>query len=621
MIGLFCGLKTTAQTDSIQRLETVVLVADKYVKQKVTGQKIIAITAKDIAQNNNNPTETLRFNSPIAIRDTGNGGASSARFRGTSASNTAFLWNGININNFGLGQTDLNGISIATSDEILVKSGGGSIKYGSGAIGGTVHLNDFLYYKDHQKVQVLSSYGSFNTTSNVVNAHVGTQKWSFKLGTTYHQSANDYDLIDDRYKDKEGKFLKNENGAYQNYSFNLSGGYQINPFSTLQFYSTWYRGDRLFSGALPNPSAADEKYKDANQRNLLTWDWQKKHWHHLLKTAYLTQEYRYYENKNKHNYDYGNSTTYIANYDVSYKKNGGTRFSWSTDLQRIEGETNQISKKNREQFAVVLGVESELCERLNYHIELKKEWNSDFRVPVIASLAGEFNLKKNHKVLLNLGTNYRVPSFNDLYWPGQGNLNLRPETAKQIELGYQVIHQNLTIKSTLFWMDVDDKIVWVPNANLATPNAWSPMNIEASYHQGGELFLGWKYWIHQKSNVQLTTNYTFTDAKNEKTNKMLIFVPQHLLNAKFSYQLKKWDVYLQNLTQSSVYTSEDNLEQLQLGGFGIFNAGLGCQLTDKKHQIHLGLSVKNLTNQLYQFSRLRPMPGRNYQININYKFN
>ncbi|MDO6738012.1 TonB-dependent receptor [Wenyingzhuangia sp. 2_MG-2023] len=619
---MLCCAVATAQTDTIHRLDEVVVLADRYVKQENIGQKKISVSKLQIEHNNNNPTETLRFNSAIAVRDNGNGGASSARFRGTSASNTAFLWNGININSFGLGQTDLNGISLATADEIIVKSGGGSIKYGSGAIGGTVHINDYLKFKKHQTVELVSSYGSFQTTSNYIAVNLGEQKWSLKLASTYHQSKNDYELIDKRFKDSEGEFYKNENGAYKNYSISLSAGYQFSQKNNLRFYTTSYKGDRLFSGALPNPSAADEKYIDLNQRNLLVWDVENYALHHTLKAAFLTQEYRYFEDKNEEDYDFGNSNTFVFNYDLRYQWSSKTSFNAFVDLQNIQGKTNKIPSHKREQYSLALGLHSEIRANWKYNLEVKKESNSDFKVPIIISLGSEYKWGHHQSILMNISSNYRVPTLNDLYWPGQGNLDLIPETSKQVDVGYQYIGKEFTLKSTFFYIHVLDKIVWTSNGDESRPNVWVPINLEESFHKGLELFASWEHSLGDISSLDVTANYIYTEAVNNETQKQLIFVPKHLFNTTINYRLKKMAVYLQNMLQSKVYTSDDNIEQLSLSGFKLFN--LGCKfslLEQKKSSLYLGMSVKNVFNELYQYSNLRPMPGRNYNINMNYKFN
>ncbi|SHH89242.1 iron complex outermembrane recepter protein [Wenyingzhuangia marina] len=624
LLSMLCCAVTVAQNDSINRLGKVTIVADSYVRNNVVGQKVTLITGDNIVKNPTNLTETLRFNSVVAIRDYGNGGTSSARFRGTSAANTAVMWNGINVNAIGNGQTGLNSLSLNTADEIVIKSGGGSVKYGSGAIGGSIHANDNLYFHKHQNFQLFSSYGSFNTTSNFLKTNLGTEKWALKLGANFNKSDNDYDLIDERYKDANGNYLKNSNGDYENYGLNLSVGYQFTEGNTLSFYTTGFKGDRLFSGELQNPSAANEKYKDINQRNLLVWEVQKNQFSHVVKTAYLTQEYRYFKNKNSNSFDFGKSKRWLFNYDFKYHFNKKTTINTYVDIQNIEGDVSGVpNKKYREQYAFAFGFNSIINKQWKYNIESKKEFNSAFKVPTVFSLGSNYALNDNNEILLNISTNYRVPTLNDLHWPGQGNEDLIPENSKQIDAGYQYKNDWFTFKSTLFYMHVLDKIIWTPIGDINRPDVWTPINLNESIHKGAEFYASFCYPFSKYHSVDVATNYIYTVAKDTETNKELIFVPRHLFNATVNYQNNIFTAYVQNLSQSKVYTTEDNINTpgAVLNGFTVFNAGTGVSLLKKgTKSLHVILAVKNIFNQLYLYSISRPMPGRNYNLNINYKF-
>ncbi|PHO00244.1 TonB-dependent receptor, partial [Rhodobacteraceae bacterium 4F10] len=234
---LFFTINLFSQKDTIaiNKLKEVIVNGKRNVEKKRIATKELKIGIKEQTKNPINLTNLLRYNSPIAFRDYGNGGVSTARFRGTSASNTLVLWNGIPINAVGSGQTDFNALSASISDNILVQSGGNSTEYGSGAIGGTVHLKDEVLFKEHQKFQLFTSYGSYNTTSNFFKSSSGTDKWNVKLASTFNYSDNDYTYIDGRYKDSEGNLLTNENGNYKNYGVNFVIGYKFSPVNFLSF--------------------------------------------------------------------------------------------------------------------------------------------------------------------------------------------------------------------------------------------------------------------------------------------------------------------------------------------------------------------------------------------------
>ena len=82
------------------------------------------------------------------FKENGLGMVSSPSFRGTTAQQTAVIWNGININSQLNGQTDFNTITTRDYTSITVRSGGGSSIYGSSAIGGSIHLNNELTFKN-----------------------------------------------------------------------------------------------------------------------------------------------------------------------------------------------------------------------------------------------------------------------------------------------------------------------------------------------------------------------------------------------------------------------------------------------------------------------------------------
>ena len=127
-----------------KKIDTV-FISDKKLNESVHFQKVINLS-DNIHKNTSNLSETLRFSTPLYIKENGRGMVSSPSFRGTTAQQTAFIWNGININSLFLGQGDINNIGLLNFDKISIKAGGGSISYGTGAIGGTIHLDDKIQF-------------------------------------------------------------------------------------------------------------------------------------------------------------------------------------------------------------------------------------------------------------------------------------------------------------------------------------------------------------------------------------------------------------------------------------------------------------------------------------------
>lgn len=613
---LFCflaELSVLAQNDSIlNSLEEVTIVADKNLKYNSVGYKIVSIYDSIILQNKVSFTSLLRYNTSIYLREYGAGGTSSARFRGTSSSNTAVVWNGININSINNGSTGFNSLSVNLMDNIDVRSGGGSIKYGSGAIGGTIHLNSELSFKDQISNQFVSSIGSYKTYQNLYKFSYGTDRFVIKVGGELNQSENDYPWLGTEYK--------NENGSYKNYNMNISAGLKLSEKSKLSLYLTKYQADRHFSGELPNPSSANEKYKDFNQLNLLVYEFVNSSFSHIVKAAFLTQEYNYYSDKDIASYDYGKSETYLGNYDFSWRINSHTKIELFSEYNSIFGSTNEINVHNRKQFSQAAIFAQNFPEIISYNLKIRKDVNSDYEIPMTVAFGLDIPISNNLKARFNGSTNYRVPTYNDLYWPGQGNLNLDPETSKQIDAAFVFKKKMSKLEVDFFLIHTKDKIIWIPNGDPERPGVWVPINISSVENKGIDVS-GSHVFSYSENVFNVSANYSYVLATDLATNKQLIFTPKHLFNATFSWSVKRWETYYQFLYTGKIYTSEDNLDIFSMSSFDVSNIGVDYKIIKtKNNQLALGVKINNLYNEIYQTSPRRPMPNRNVNLQINYKF-
>ncbi len=189
-------LPSFAQIDSINVLDEVLV--DAKLRVFSTGQEVLHISDSVTKKNRPTLTSVLNFNSPIYFKENGLGMVSSPSFRGTTASQTAVLWNGININSQFNGQTDFNTINAAGYDEIAVRGGGGSVVYGTGAIGGTVHLNTRLNFQEKLENDVFVQYGSFNTLDARYQLKAARGDWTVNISGARNSSDNDYEYPNER---------------------------------------------------------------------------------------------------------------------------------------------------------------------------------------------------------------------------------------------------------------------------------------------------------------------------------------------------------------------------------------------------------------------------------------
>ncbi len=90
----------------------------------------------------------------------------------------------------------------------------------------------------------------------------------------------------------------------------------------------------------------------------------------------------------------------------------------------------------------------------------------------------------NSSVKLSAGRAFRAPTFNDLYWPGAGNSDLRPESGMAGEVRVESSPLPLLFVSASWSRrEVKDLISWAP---LGEGGRWEPSNIDRFSETGWE---------------------------------------------------------------------------------------------------------------------------------------
>ncbi len=201
-----------------------------------------------------------------------------------------------------------------------------------------------------------------------------------------------------------------------------------------------------------------------------------------------------------------------------------------------------------------------------FDIKIRKDFNSDYNVPFIYALGFKIIPHRTFFFRINGSKNYRVPSYNDLYWPGQGNLNLIPETSLQSEVGLGFKNNKITTDLAFFYISSKDKITWIPNGDPNRLGVWVPININKVHHKGIEFTFSYKQNFNRHT-LKYSVNYSYVEAKNNESKKFLPFTPKHLLNGDLGYSYKRFSFFYQQLFTGQVFTSESNTKDFSVPSF------------------------------------------------------
>ncbi|MGI9532844.1 TonB-dependent receptor plug domain-containing protein [Lutimonas sp.] len=589
-----------AQNDKVNNLDEIVLKGN-FSPVVNSGYEVQLISDSILKNSYESLGNLLQKQANFYFKQNGNGMVSSISLRGTSASQTGVYWNGISINSALNGQTDFNTLQGNSFDELEVRKGGGSVLLGNGSIGGAINLKDKVRYEDDQKAILLAGAGSFETYFSQLTALWSNERIFAKVSGGLQQSANDYEYL--------GTDLKNDNGQFKNYNFNASFGFKINEYHSLELNASVFDNDRNLSRTLTTESLSNLTSND--RRVLLTWNYVGDAFTSSLKTAFLHEDFEYLFDKNDvSNGSFGKSQRFIAKYDLSYFINNDMFFRGGLEFENATGNGSSITNVTQNDATVYLLFHHEPLDKLMYNASIRAGLSSAYDIPFIYSLDGKYAFSNKLSVRAAVSSNYRLPTFNDLYWEPGGNPDLRPESSFSGEFGLDYTVNAFAVSGAAYLIRSKDLIQWRP----VTADFWQPQNVSNASNYGLEFSAAYSKSFGDHL-LEFKANYDYSIAQDDDLDKQLIYVPKHRAGFNANYHWKLWAFNYNLQYVGEVFTTTSNSQSLD--AYALSDIGVYRKLF--KELLSIGLKINNIFNENYQSVAYRPMPGRNYLLQINIK--
>src|SRR5262245_26014844 len=192
------------------------------------------------------------------------------------------------------------------------------------------------------------------------------------------------------------------------------------------------------------------------------------------------------------------------------------------------------------------------------------------------------------------GQGFRAPTINDLFFPGFGNADLRPERSTSWEVGadQRLWKDRIRFGATYFHQNFTDLIQFVFDP---TTFLFLPQNVGQARIQGTEVYAS----FDPVSWMGFYANYTYLNTKDLDTNQELPRVPRNTVNT--GVTVTPWS-RLTLFMQANVVSSQ--LEEGAGRNPGYFRIDTGGTLVvlgqhGLLNRLELTLRIQNLTNQSY----------------------
>lgn len=462
--------------------------------------------------------DLLRREGGIQMSRTGGPGQSAGvMLRGSSASSTVVLIDGVRIGSATLGQTDLSSISLAQIERIEVLRGPGSSLYGADAVGGVVQIIT-RRGQGPADIALHAAIGSY--ASSELDGSVSGSSGTFDYAASLSREASD-GVSALKPGDQFGFFNPDRDG-FKRSSAQFRGGFTFAPGHRVGISVIDSRLRSQFDSAEFDPATAvpdptpdfrnwfDTRVTSLNYRGAISREW---------------------------------TTSVQASKQADSLRSGGTTFSgydtsrqqltwqaaWTPAagqqfvgaIERLDEDVATDALANapkRRNDAIVVGY-SGAFGRHKWQADVRHDHNSAFGNVDTGKLGWGFDLTPHLSLRAVAGTAFRAPSFNDLYFPGFGVATIRPERSRSVEVGADWRDGDSAVSITLYRNRVRDLIGFEPlAANCPTGfTSGCAANVSRARLQGATLNASQRVGA-----FSLHATVDFLDAKDDLTGNRLV---------------------------------------------------------------------------------------------------
>ncbi|MBF9001899.1 MULTISPECIES: TonB-dependent receptor domain-containing protein [Vibrio] len=574
-----CASVSYAQTTSTD--DTVVVTANRFAQNvQSTTVPVEIVTRKDIERMQaNSLSEVLRTLPGVQIGSNGGYGQSQSVFvRGTNSDHILVLIDGVRFASATTGTAPFANIPLVGVERIEFLRGSRAAVYGSDAIGGVINI----ITDNHSNQTQLS------TTAGSDNYHSGQVLASNQVTNDLHLSLGVSGVDTDGYSVKTSDM---DDDGYRSKSMTTNVSYRINEQWDAGFFFLGQRGKVQYDGyynrsneKLYNAVTRLNYHKDSLQSRLTASANQ-------VRSESFTDssQSRYVTDRRELSFD--NQYAFSNELSVSAGAN------WYKDSV---SSTTDYSETSRSNVGIYVNTLYQL-EQVDVEAALRSDDNQRYGQNETWQLGLGYRLNSTYRITANAGNAFKAPTFNQLYYPGYGSSDVKPEKSRNYELGMTADYDFVSLRASVYRNDLTDMI--------ATVNDYATNYGEVSIKGlefGAEFDTG---------PISHKLSYNYTDAEDKDSGNELARRAKNSAKWNVFYELDQWTFNVDYLFQGKRYDDSSNDDKL--GAYSLVDLSMNYLFANG---IKLSGKVGNVFDKKYELASGYITPERKYYATASYSF-
>lgn len=628
-----CGSGAFAQTDS-SKLRTYELKAvaipgkpqEAAFFHSASGLQVLELDSTLMQRYmHENLGQMLRRSGAMHINQYGHNLLATPNLRGSNAAHTAILWNGLQLQSPRDGLFDLSLFPAFFMENVAVEYGANTAFQGSGAMGGSIHLNNQAAFNTGTSIQKNNHFGSYGLRSQQFGIQHSGKKFITGLKVFRQSADNDFRYINTQRRGHPQERLQNSRSLQW-------GILQENQWLFKEKHRfalrIWHQENERYLPPNLSVRFADDFQADQSTRLAFNWDFiPNDRWRFQVNTGIFRDDLLFeVPSKNIYSYARSYNQQYQFQADHQLHKNHFVKAGITHFNQFATAGNYEVDRPDIQRLALWMHYAWQVKpEKLQLSLNIRQEWADAFSdIPFTPSLGLHYHAHQHLQLKAQVGRAFRVPTFNDLFWQGQGNPDLKPEqgwTQEASIISPWRLDNGIEIQyaATYFHKLINNWIYWVPDGGI-----FRPINATLVRSHGLENRFNFSIPLNPLWQIDGRMNYTIQESihleqvgeQASSVNQILMYTPMQFGNVHLGVHYKETQVFAEFNRTGLRYTSRDNRRYLD--GFHTLNIGVAHLLNLSGHRIRISGEMTNITQEIFQVIPGYAMPLLQYQFGLNF---
>jgi vitamin B12 transporter len=394
---------------------------------------VTVISRQDIERLQPNSLQDLLRGTPgLTLSNTGGPGKSTSMFlRGSESDHVLVMLNGIKLGSATMGVTSIQDLPVDQIERIEIVRGPRSSLYGSEAIGGVIQIFTRRGGGDF-KQRFSIDLGSHATRNGLLGLSGGGEDSWYSVDLTLSET----DGFDACRANSDGGCSTDEpdNDGYRNESASLRVGHRFANGFEVDLQALRAEGENEYDGGSVN----DESEKSETRQQVLSGSLRGAPtdiWLLTLKGGGAWDESDNYEDGLFQSRFHTERDTFSLQNDFDLGKDQLITLGVDYQEERVESsiEYEVDDRDNKGYFGQYLGAVS----THQLQLSVRQDDHGSFGKHTTGGVGWGYTSERGVRLWASYATAFKVPTFNELYYPGFGNSALQPEESSSLEIGLQ----------------------------------------------------------------------------------------------------------------------------------------------------------------------------------------